>query len=96
MTQRIRRIGSGLGLAIVCLAGLPACTQRADSTVVATQEQTAISPGGTFHLMCEAPGTLDPSLVDDVYEACLVNQIYDGLLEFEDSAEIQAAPKVSF
>lgn len=83
MTQRIRRIGLGLGLAIVCFAGLPACTPRADSTVVPAQEQTAIAPGGTFHLMCEAPGTLDPSLVDDVYEACLVNQIYDGLLEFD-------------
>jgi peptide/nickel transport system substrate-binding protein/oligopeptide transport system substrate-binding protein len=59
------------------------CMRQADSTV--PEEAQAVPPrrGGEFHLMIEPPGTFDPPFVDDVYEACVVNQLYDGLLEFD-------------
>ena len=40
-------------------------------------------PGGTFVMAQDAPDRLDPACVDDVYEATLVNQIFDGLLSFD-------------
>ncbi len=39
--------------------------------------------GGEFHLMLQSPGTLDPPRVDDVYESCISNQIFDGLLDLD-------------
>jgi peptide/nickel transport system substrate-binding protein/oligopeptide transport system substrate-binding protein len=58
------------------------CTENARSTEPGEDPATAGPQfGGEFHIMLEAPGTLDPGFVDDVYEACVVNQLYDGLLE---------------
>ena len=69
------------------LAGFAAstggCTRRADSAVDDEPAPPTPRNGGSFHLMVESPGTVDPSLVDDVYEACIANQIYDGLLELD-------------
>ncbi|HMB71562.1 MAG TPA: ABC transporter substrate-binding protein [bacterium] len=59
------------------------CTDGAHSDEPGAREPVEPRYGGDFHLMMEAPGVLDPSLVDDVYEACMVNQIYDGLLEYD-------------
>lgn len=67
-------------LACLALSG-SGCTRRADS--YSGDTLPVPRDGGSFHLMVEAPGTFDPSLVDDVYEACIANQIYDGLLEFD-------------
>jgi ABC-type transport system substrate-binding protein len=39
--------------------------------------------GGTFTMAQDAPDRLDPACVDDVYEATIVNQIFDGLLTFD-------------
>jgi peptide/nickel transport system substrate-binding protein/oligopeptide transport system substrate-binding protein len=39
--------------------------------------------GGTFRYVQESPGNLDPAYLDDTYESSLVNQIFDGLLEFD-------------
>jgi peptide/nickel transport system substrate-binding protein/oligopeptide transport system substrate-binding protein len=50
-------------------------------------------PGGTFTIMLEHPGTLDPLLSDDSYESCLINQLYDGLLEFDD--QLNAVPAIA-
>ncbi|MBD3337218.1 MAG: hypothetical protein GF355_17025 [Candidatus Eisenbacteria bacterium] len=41
--------------------------------------------GGTVRLVHQEPSTLDPLLVDDVYEAMIANQIYDGLVKFNSS-----------
>jgi ABC-type transport system substrate-binding protein len=74
-------------LVAVFLAALVAvgagCMRQADSTVIEDGPHASPRRGGSFHLMIEPPGTLDPSLVDDVYEACLINQLFDGLLEFD-------------
>ena len=59
------------------------CTDGARSDEPGARGPTQPRYGGDFHLMMEAPGVLDPSFVDDVYEACMVNQIYDGLLEYD-------------
>jgi len=40
--------------------------------------------GGTFRMAQDAPGSLDPASVDDVYEATIVNQVFDGLLSFDN------------
>jgi ABC-type transport system substrate-binding protein len=39
--------------------------------------------GGTFRMAQDSPGSLDPASVDDVYEATIVNQVFDGLLAFD-------------
>jgi peptide/nickel transport system substrate-binding protein/oligopeptide transport system substrate-binding protein len=39
--------------------------------------------GGTFAMAQDSPDRIDPACVDDVYEATLVNQIFDGLLAFD-------------
>jgi peptide/nickel transport system substrate-binding protein/oligopeptide transport system substrate-binding protein len=58
------------------------CTENARSTETGEGGDAAQPQfGGEFHIMLEAPGTLEPGFVDDVYEACVVNQLYDGLLE---------------
>ncbi len=40
--------------------------------------------GGTFRMAQDSPGSLDPASVDDVYEATIVNQVFDGLLSFDN------------
>lgn len=74
-------------LVAVLLAALMAagngCMRQADSTVLDDHASATPRRGGSFHLMIEPPGTLDPALIDDVYEACLINQLFDGLLEFD-------------
>ncbi|MBZ0267342.1 ABC transporter substrate-binding protein [bacterium] len=77
----------GVRLAAIGLLVLPpllqGCTRKADSSVPAVPEASAPRQGGSFHMMFEGPGTLDPCLVDDVYESCIINQLYDGLLELD-------------
>jgi len=69
------------------------CTERVGSSERADLPAAEPRPGGSFHLMLEAPGTLDPGFVDDVYEACVANQIYDGLLEFD--ANLNPVPAIA-
>src|SRR5688572_6135035 len=63
-----------------------------------TSEAEALAPrepdqGGEFHMMLESPGTLDPAFADDVYETCITNQIFDGLLEFD--ADLHPVPCIA-
>jgi len=63
-----------------------------------TPQADAIPPrepqrGGEFHMMLESPGTLDPARADDVYETCITNQIFDGLLEFD--ADLHPVPCIA-
>jgi peptide/nickel transport system substrate-binding protein/oligopeptide transport system substrate-binding protein len=70
------------GTGLLCLS-VAACTDGARSDEPGPRVSAQPRFGGELQLMMEAPGTLDPSFVDDVYEACMVNQIYDGLLEYD-------------
>ncbi len=45
--------------------------------------------GGEFRLAQIAPSSLDPALVYDSYDAALVNQLYDGLLEHDTNFTVQ-------
>jgi peptide/nickel transport system substrate-binding protein/oligopeptide transport system substrate-binding protein len=72
-----------LPVLLVGLLAAAGCTHRADSAQERDGTEAQPVPGGSLHMMFEAPGTLDPSLADDVYEACIINQLYDGLLEFD-------------
>ena len=41
--------------------------------------------GGTFRMIQDSPGSLDPACLDDVYEATISNQIFDGILTFDSN-----------
>jgi ABC-type transport system substrate-binding protein len=72
----------------VCAGG---CTDGARTTEAKTIPEPV--RGGEFHLMLESPGTLDPARADDVYETCITNQIFDGLLEFD--ADLHPVPCIA-
>ena len=76
---RTRALASALGLVLLA-AG---CTEMTDTPESKRPPAPASRSGGTFSMMLEAPGTLEPGLVDDVYESCIMNQIFDGLLDFD-------------
>lgn len=82
-THRSRSAWALAGLLVASLGGGSGCTQEADSSTPVLSVASEPRPGGSFHMMFERPGTLDPCLADDVYEACIINQIFDGLLEFD-------------
>ncbi len=44
--------------------------------------------GGSFRMAQDTPASLDPACLDDVYEATVINQIFDGLLRFDGSLNI--------
>lgn len=58
---------------------------------VASEEPQAEVPvdGGEFRIAQIAPSSLDPALVYDSYDAALVNQLYDGLLEHDANFTVQ-------
>jgi ABC-type transport system substrate-binding protein len=45
--------------------------------------------GGTLRVAHQEPGTLDPLYVDDVYEATITNQIYDGLVRLDETCNLR-------
>jgi oligopeptide transport system substrate-binding protein len=47
--------------------------------------------GGTLHLLLESPTTLDPVYLDDVYESEVVNQIFEGLLTYDNNMNLKPA-----
>jgi oligopeptide transport system substrate-binding protein len=73
------------GLAVVALvvAGLACAAGCGDQRRPHTTEAESPQRGGTFTMAQDSPETLDPARVDDIYEATLVNQIFDGLLSYD-------------
>jgi ABC-type transport system substrate-binding protein len=49
--------------------------------------------GGTFKMIQDSPGSLDPACLDDVYEATISNQIFDGILAFD--AHLNSIPGIA-
>lgn len=49
--------------------------------------------GGTFKMIQDSPGSLDPACLDDVYEATISNQIFDGILTFD--ANLNSIPGIA-
>ncbi|NNE44353.1 MAG: ABC transporter substrate-binding protein, partial [Gemmatimonadetes bacterium] len=87
-----RQILSWLAPGAVLLVA-PACAEREGAATSGRSPADHPQYGGNLHLMLESPGTLDPSAVDDVYESCIVNQLYDGLLEFDSN--LNAVPCIA-
>jgi ABC-type oligopeptide transport system substrate-binding subunit len=80
-----RRATSLWDLAVVALVvtGLALATGCGDQRRPQTTDSESPQRGGTFTMSQDSPETLDPARVDDIYEATLVNQIFDGLLAYD-------------
>jgi peptide/nickel transport system substrate-binding protein/oligopeptide transport system substrate-binding protein len=57
-------------------------------SVAKTRSGGSPSSGGTLRLAHEPPRSLDPSIVDSVYESLPVNQIFDGLVGLDPSLNV--------
>jgi peptide/nickel transport system substrate-binding protein/oligopeptide transport system substrate-binding protein len=68
-------------LALAAALAMTCCGQQRQTPNPAVSEQPR--DGGTFRMAQDAPDRLDPACVDDVYEATIVNQIFNGLLSFD-------------
>ena len=71
-----------LGLWLVATSCLATSCRSSDSAPNKGPVELPRS-GGTFTMAQDAPDRLDPACVDDVYEATIVNQLFDGLLSFD-------------
>lgn len=82
-----RRFRPWFPIGLVLLAWiLSSCSSQRES---AESSPKAPPPrGGTFRMAQDAPGSLDPALLDDVYEATVVNQIFEGLLRFDSHLNV--------
>jgi peptide/nickel transport system substrate-binding protein/oligopeptide transport system substrate-binding protein len=89
-SRALFRCAATRGIALLAICGCTEMSGTPDSDGTPAREPRY---GGTFAMMLEAPGTLEPGLVDDVYEACISNQIYDGLLEFDSN--LNPVPAIS-
>jgi peptide/nickel transport system substrate-binding protein/oligopeptide transport system substrate-binding protein len=78
---RSRARAAVLGTVATCVAIAAGCGQQGASPLPDNAELPR--DGGTFAMAQAVPDRLDPACVDDVYEATLVNQIFDGLLAFD-------------
>jgi oligopeptide transport system substrate-binding protein len=68
------------GVALVLLTGCQ------DKEIEASSATPTDPPrGGTFKMIQDSPGSLDPACLDDVYEATISNQIFDGILTFDNN-----------
>lgn len=80
-TARAARTAAALGISMAALVAWTGCgLQRRVPDEPPAEQPTS---GGTFSMAQDAPDGLDPACVDDVYEATLVNQLFDGLLSFD-------------
>ncbi len=70
----------------LALSALPGCYGRHDNPPPEAREIPR--NGGSFRMAQSSPGHLDPACLDDVYEATLVNQLFDGLLSFDANLNV--------
>lgn len=81
----------GLGLALLCglLLGVEGC-QRKEPRARATADAGDLpQAGGVLRVIHEETSVYDPAAVDDSYEATVVNQIYEGLVELDGDLGIR-------
>ncbi|MFQ5600580.1 MAG: ABC transporter substrate-binding protein [Candidatus Krumholzibacteriia bacterium] len=77
--RRARAVAWGVLAAALAASG--GCTHGGEASLL--EQQVQPRRGGTFRMAQDAPASLDPACLDDVYEASIVNQIFDGLLSFD-------------
>ncbi len=89
------RVGFGrAGVGVLILATLAACgcdRSTARSRDADPAPLKAPRRGGVFRLVLEAPHYLDPAVVDSVYDALPVGQIFDGLVALDPGLAIVPA-----
>jgi len=71
-------------LVVVCLAACASESPPPERLVV-----EAPVPGGQLRIPHEIPASLDPAMTDDAYEATIVNQVFDGLVQWDDDLNLQ-------
>lgn len=87
--QGVLRRRTWLGLGCAALVAGCGAQPGPPRPTVSVQPRT----GGTFRMAQDSPGGLDPATVDDVYEATVVNQVFDGLLSFD--AHLNTVPCIA-
>lgn len=70
-----------IGLVAALALGLAAC--QGEGGAKDDPAPRAEARGGTFHMAQVIPQVIDPARIGDSYEAALINQLFDGLLEFD-------------
>ncbi len=93
MHLRFRHGARESALILGTLLALAGCADGPGSSEAQTPPPRMPVRGGELHLMLESPGTLDPPRVDDVYESCISNQIFDGLLDLD--ADLHPVPCIA-
>lgn len=83
---RTRRVSLFLLAAILLGTGLAGCSGK--DRDAASKGPVEPCAGGTVRVMQEVPRTLDPILVDDVYEGVVVNQIFEGLVRLDGGLSV--------
>ncbi|HKI83676.1 MAG TPA: ABC transporter substrate-binding protein [Candidatus Krumholzibacteria bacterium] len=73
-----------LALGALLLWGLSAGCHDA-ARQIAPKPKKVIHDGGTFRLAQASPRNLDPARLESVYESTVVNQIFDGLVAFDEN-----------
>lgn len=82
-----------LHLAVLIVASAVLATGCGESRQVRPSATETPRRGGTFTMTQDSPETLDPARVDDVYEAMMVNQIFDGLLAYDN--HLNTVPRIA-
>jgi len=72
-------------LALLCTLALAACGKSGTEAPGEHPPIGAPQRGGSFIMAQDSPGVLDPARLDDSYEAAIVNQLFDGLLAFDEN-----------
>lgn len=79
---------------LLCLGAALLCACASDQPTPDVADTQIPQTGGTFTIALESVTTLDPALVDDVYTATIVNQMYSGLVRWD--ADLNVVPDLAY
>jgi peptide/nickel transport system substrate-binding protein/oligopeptide transport system substrate-binding protein len=72
--------------ALALALGLSGCS--GDPETSAVPGRPAVSQGGVLRIDSEIPRSLDPATTDDAYQATVTNQIFSGLVHWDDNLNV--------
>ena len=75
---------------LCCMITLTCGTNRVEQAHILEEKPVY---GGTFRTAQLTPETLDPIFIDDIYESTITNQIFDGLLAFNE--DLRPVPAIA-
>ena len=90
-----RGLAAGLSAAVlpsILMLAIPGCGSS-EALPSGNPQSASPSPrsGGAFRMLFEAPSNIDPAIVDSVYDALPVGQIYDGLVALDPGLNVVPA-----